>query len=122
MDSMEDKLGSILNDPKMMQQIMALAQSLGQSTETPQKQEPPRKQEAPASTFPEIDPVMLKSLSSMAGQGAIDSNQRTLLKALGPYLHQDRIFKLEKAMRAAKMARIASTFMNQGGFSFLSGR
>lgn len=40
MDSMEDKLGSILNDPKMMQQIMALAQSLGQSTEAPQKQEP----------------------------------------------------------------------------------
>ena len=31
MDSMEDKLGSILNDPKMMQQIMSLAQSLGQN-------------------------------------------------------------------------------------------
>ena len=30
--------------------------------------------------------------------------------------------KLEKAMRAAKMARIASTFMNQGGLSFLTGR
>lgn len=122
MDSMEDKLGSILNDPKMMQQIMSLAQSLGQNTQPQQKQEPPQKQEAPTQSFPEIDPMMLKSLSSMAGQGSIDSNQRTLLKALGPYLHQDRIRKLEKAMRAAKMARIASTFMNQGGLSFLTGR
>lgn len=122
MDSMEDKLGSILNDPKMMQQIMSLAQSLGQNTEQQTKQEPSRKQEAPSQSFPEVDPMMLKSLSSMAGQGSIDPNQRTLLKALGPYLHQDRIRKLEKAMRAAKMARIASTFMNQGGFSFLTGR
>ena len=122
MDSMEDKLGSILNDPKMMQQIMSLAQSLGQNTEPQTKQEPSRKQEAPPQNLPEIDPMMLKSISSMAGQGSIDSNQRTLLKALGPYLHQDRIRKLEKAMRAAKMARIASTFMNQGGLSFLTGR
>ena len=122
MDSMEDKLGSILNDPKMMQQIMSLAQSLGQNTEPQTKQEPSRKQEAPPQNLPEIDPTMLKSISSMAGQGSIDSNQRTLLKALGPYLHQDRIRKLEKAMRAAKMARIASTFMNQGGLSFLTGR
>lgn len=122
MDSMEDKLGSILNDPKMMQQIMSLAQSLGQNTEPQTKQESSRKQEAPPQSFPEIDPMMLKSISSMAGQGSIDSNQRTLLKALGPYLHQDRIRKLEKAMRAAKMARIASTFMNQGGLSFLTGR
>ena len=45
MDSMEDKLGSILNDPKMMQQIMSLAQSLGQNTEPQTKQEPSRKQE-----------------------------------------------------------------------------
>ena len=122
MDSMEDKLGSILNDPKMMQQIMSLAQSLGQNTEPQTTQEPSRKQEAPPQSFPEIDPMMLKSISSMAGQGSIDSNQRTLLKALGPYLHQDRIRKLEKAMRAAKIARIASTFMNQGGLSFLTGR
>ena len=122
MDSMEDKLSSILADPKMMQQIMALAQSLGQNSEPQQKKEPPKRQETPAQSFPEFDPMMLKSLSAMAGQGSIDSNQKSLLKALGPYLHQDRIFKLEKAMRAAKMARIASTFMNQGGLSFLTGR
>ena len=122
MADLQDTLGAILSNPQMMQQIMSLAQSLGQNTEPQTKQEPSRKQEAPSQSFPEIDPMMLKSISSMAGQGSIDPNQRTLLKALGPYLHQDRIRKLEKAMRAAKMARIASTFMNQGGLSFLTGR
>ena len=122
MDSMEDKLNSILGDPKMMQQIMALAQTLGQNQDAAAESTASRKQETPSGNPPDFDPMMLKSISSMAGQSSIDSNQRSLLKALGPYLHQDRIHKLEKAMRAAKMARIASTFMNQGGLSFLSGR
>jgi hypothetical protein len=30
--------------------------------------------------------------------------------------------KLEKAMRAAKMARMASAFLNAGGVSILTGR
>ena len=122
MDSMEDKLNSILGDPKMMQQIMALAQSLGQNQDAPPDSNVSRRQEPPSNPLADFDPMMLKSISSMAGQSSIDANQRSLLKALGPYLHQDRIRKLEKAMRAAKMARIASTFMNQGGLSFLSGR
>ena len=29
MDEMEEKLGSILNNPQMMQQIMSMAQSMG---------------------------------------------------------------------------------------------
>ena len=29
MDDMEEKLGSILNNPQMMQQIMSMAQSMG---------------------------------------------------------------------------------------------
>lgn len=121
MDAMEEKLGSILNDPKMMQQIMALAQSLGQSS--PQaKPEPAAKQESAGQTFPQIDPGMLKNLRTMAGNSSIDHNQQSLLKALGPYLSQDRIHKLERAMRAAKMANLASVFLNQGGLSILTGR
>ena len=40
MDNMEDKIGSILNNPQLMQQIMSMAQSLGQSQST--KQEEPK--------------------------------------------------------------------------------
>ena len=122
MDSMEDKLNSILGDPKMMQQIMALAQSLGQNQDAPPDSSQTRRQDAPSSPLADFDPMMLKNISTMAGQSSIDANQRSLLKALGPYLHQDRIRKLEKAMRAAKLASAASSAFSSGALSFLTGR
>lgn len=120
MEELEDKLGAILSNPQMMQQIMSLAQSLG-SGENQKQQEPP-KQESSPSLPPNIDPAMLQRLAGMAAQSGIDNNQKALLKALGPYLSRERIGKLEKAMRAAKMAGIASVFLSQGGVSFLTGR
>ena len=120
MDGLEDKLGAILSNPQMMQQIMSLAQSLDIGEN--QKQPEPPKQECSPSPPPNIDPAMLQRLAGMAGQSAIDSNQKALLKALGPYLSRERIVKLEKAMRAAKIAGIASVFLSQGGVPFLTGR
>lgn len=114
MSEMEDKLGAILNNPQMMQQIMSLAQSLGQ--EQPQQQEPPKQQ------TPDFDPAMLARLAGLARQSGTDNQQRALLSALSPYLSRERVSKLEKAMQAAKMARLASTFLNSGGLSFLTGR
>ena len=105
MEDMESKLGAILNNPEMMQQIMALAQNFNQKSESP-KQE---KQETPA--FPQIDPAMLQKLSGMAQNSKIDNNQQLLLKALRPYISNRRISKLERAMRAAKMAGFATSFL-----------
>jgi len=96
---MEEQLNQILNDPAAMQKLMAMAQSLGASME--------QKQEAPQ--LPNIDPAMLQRISGLAGNGSIDQQQRALLKALAPYLSSHRISKLENAMRAAKMARIAAS-------------
>ena len=107
MSELEDKLNSVLNNPQMMQQIMAMAQSMGPPS---QKEDGPAKSDA----LPEIDLGMLQKLSGIAGQSTIDKNQRSLLHALGPYLSKERISKLEKAMRAAKMARMASTLMGSG--------
>lgn len=118
MDSMEEKLGSLLSNPQLMQQIMAMANSLTQSNDTPKQP----KQEQPSPALPDFDPKLLGQLSNIAGQGTVDKDQRALLNALSPYLSRDRISRLEKAMRAAKMARFASTFLNQGGLSLLTGR
>ena len=115
MEGMEDKLGAILNNPQMMQQIMSMAQSLGQST--PQQQMPPPQQE-----LPQPDMAALQKLAGLAGQSGIDAQQQALLQALNPYLSRNRVNKLEKAMRAAKMARLATGFLNQGGLSLLTGR
>ena len=114
METMEEKLGAILNNPQMMQQIMSMAQTLN----VPQEQSNP-KPPAPASDF---DPVMLHKIMSLAGNLSADTNQQALLRALQPYLSGDRIRKLEKAMRAAKLASAASTVFGNGGLSFLTGR
>lgn len=117
MDSMEDKLGAILNNPQMMQQIMALAQTMNQSeakTPEPVKPEPPQ-----PSGF---DLNTLAKLGNLAKRGNIDREQQNLLRALTPYLSREKIAKLERAMHAAKMASMASSFLNAGGMQFLSGR
>ena len=106
MDEMNEKLGAILSNPQMMQQIMSMAQSLGSQ---PQPEQPPKND-----SLPEIDLGMLQRLSGLASQGTIDQNQQSLLKALRPYLTRERIEKLEKAMRAAKMARMASGLISSG--------
>ena len=113
MDQMEDKIGAILNNPQLMGQIMNMAQSLGASQPPPQ-QEP--------SPLPNLDPGMIQKLASMAGQSNIDTHQQALLRALNPYLSNRKVEKLEKAMRAAKMARMASGFLGQGGLNMLMGR
>jgi hypothetical protein len=114
MDQMEDKLGTILNNPQLMGQIMQMAQSLGQSS-------PPPEQKS-SSPLPDFDPAMMRNLASLAGQGTVDNNQQALLRALNPYLSRRKVEKLEKAMRAARIARMASGFLGQGGLSALMGR
>ena len=119
MDQMEDKIGAILNNPQMMQQIMSMAQSLGQNSPAPPQNS--QKPEQP-SQLPYFDPALLQKLSGLASQSSIDRDQQALLTALHPYLSRRKVEKLEKAMRAAGIARIASGFLGQGGLSLLTGR
>ena len=117
MDAMEEKLNAILGNPQMMQQIMAMAQAMGQQEE--QRPDPPP---PPQNNNPGIDLAMIQKLSGIARQSSIDKNQQNLLRALTPYLSRERITKLEKAMRAAKLANAASAALSSGAFSFLTGR
>ena len=104
MDGMEEKLGAILGNPQMMQQIMALAQSMGSQSPPP---EPPPKQDSP-------DPVMMQKMMTALQSSGVDAHQRALLSALNPYLTRDRISRLERAMRAAKLAGMATAFLGGG--------
>lgn len=104
MDGMEAKLQQIMGDPDMMQKIMSIAQGF---------QSAPQEAPPPPSPMPDIDMATIQKIASFASQSNIDKNQRNLLAALGPYLSQNRISKLEKAMRAARMANMASAFFSQ---------
>ena len=118
---MEDKLGALLANPQLMQQIMSMAQSLGQSSPAPPP--PPKSEPAPAQpAMPNMDPAMIGKIMSIAGSSSIDRNQKALLCALEPYLSQGRLVKLEKAMRAARLAGAVSTLLPNGAIPFLTGR
>lgn len=116
MSELEEKIGSVLNNPQLMQQILSMAQSMNQ--QPPAVPQEPKKEEP----VPVFDPALLQKLASLAGQNRVDGNQQALLSALCPYLSRDRVGKLEKAMRAARLAGAASAFLNAGGMNLLNGR
>ena len=105
MDDFENKLGQILGNPEMMGKIMAMAQSFG--GQEPQPEFPPQ-QEAP---MPEIDFATIQKLTGLMGKAGVDREQKALLSALSPYISTERVRKLEKAMRAAKLAGVATSFL-----------
>lgn len=104
MENLESGLEAILGNPQMMQQIMAIAQNFQSESAPP----PP-----PAESAPELDFATIQKITSLIGKTGIDTQQKALLQALRPYLSAHRIQKLEKAMRAAKLAGIASTFLGR---------
>lgn len=108
MGDFEEKLASVMNNPEMMEKIMSMAQSLG-GTDQPSQPEPPQ----PANPFGDIDISMLQKLSGFAQQSGIDKNQQSLLHALAPYISQHRVARLERAMRAAKMAGFATNLLGR---------
>lgn len=105
-------MGAILGNPQMMQQIMSLAQSLNVSQEPLQPEHSVTKP-----VIPDFDPALLQKIMRLAGNLGIDRNQQALLCALQPYLTDARIHKLEKAMRAAKLANAASAAFSSGALS-----
>lgn len=116
MDEMEDKLGAILNNPQMMQQIMTMAQSIGGQAATP---EPVKREQEPES-FPQIDLALVRRLSGLAQGSRVEPREKALLQALQAYISVDRVRRLEKAMQAAKMAKMVTSVIGQQGL--LGGR
>ena len=124
MSELDDKLNSILSNPAMMQQILSLAQALNQSEaqhpQAPQSQvqQPQIPQDHFAPTNDRgINPNLLSKIAALMQRGSIDKNQEALLRALRPYLNNQKLEKLERAMHAAKMAGIASEMVNTRGQS-----
>ena len=112
MDDLQTQLGAILGDPAMMSQIMAMAQQLGNSVPDASPPPPPTPQQSPLG---DLDMGAIAKVAGLASQSGIDRNQKALLTALHPYLSQERIRRLEKAMRAAKIAGIATSVLGSSG-------
>lgn len=118
MDDMQKQMADILGNPEMMQTIMSMAQQLSKAPPEDESKEPEKPRMPPM----DMDINMLQQLGAIAQKTAVDRNQQTLLSALAPYLTQSRLQKLEKAMRAAKLAGIASAFLSSPVSPFHIGR
>jgi len=104
MSSLEETLSQVLANPQMMQQILTLANSLGQREQEQPPPSPPPPPPGPAVP----DMAAVQKLAGLAGMAGGDIDQQALLRALGPYISRERRNKLERAMRAARMAAAAS--------------
>ena len=112
MDDLSSAINGFLSQPGAMDQIKAMAQSLGlgdldlpgsgpapvASSEAPAVQT-----SAPAQdTEPPIDPKKLQLLMKAMGDSSSDPSAR-LLEALAPLLQENKREKLDRAVRALKL-------------------
>ena len=114
MGDFESKLEQVLNDPKAMGQIMALAQSLGGGSQPPPPPPPPAEGAAPAGeppaggAMPDLDPKLLGGMASLMGQlGQGDDRRTALLNALRPFVKPERYARLDQAVQIARLSRLA---------------
>ena len=117
--SFEQAVGAMLQDPEQLQKIFALAQSMGLSPPTAQASAPSepavvRQPEpiASAPPAPRLQPPVPDEKQQALGAllqkaGKLDRRQENLLNALKPFLKPERREKIDRAMQAARISRLA---------------
>lgn len=121
MDDFEEKLNSILASPEAMEQIMALAGSLS-GPEGPGRGERPAE---PTRTIPkpvapapaglpavpgDLDPAVLRAVGRLFQEYRRGDDEKTaLLRAMAPFLREERRAKVERAARIARLSRVLRT-------------
>ncbi len=128
MEDLQSTLQSVLSDPAQMAQIAALAESLG--LKPPEKGTGQERQEAseappseggadaayaddsPPSAFTGPEGLDLGKLT--AGLSAMGGSEDRVLGALRPALAPAGRAKADRALRAAKLARLAGQLLGRG--------
>ena len=114
MSDMEEKLNAILNDSDAMSRIMGLAQQLSGGSVNP----PPSESKSPPGT--EIDPKLLSKIMPLVQEmSRTQSQSADLLRALRPYLKEERQGKVERAIKLAHLIHVAKSFLAEGGLDLV---
>ncbi len=121
MDEFEEKLNSILSSPEAMGQIMALANSLsappqGEQETGEQKAGSPSAAPDLSGLFQGMDPAMLQKVMALWGEFNRGGDEKTeLLRAMRPFLREERQAKLDKAMQITRISRVIRAAIAQFG-------
>lgn len=111
MEDLESTISQILGNPESMAQIMSLAKSLGVTP--PQEDEPA--QEPPPQEAPVPDDSLQMMMELVRQFGSTDQRETQLLSALKPYFSQDRQQRIDRALRIAKLSKIAGATLRSFG-------
>ena len=132
MEDFEEKLNAILASPEAMGQIMSLANSLsGQTGETqteqnaqaapvgqaaqaapaaPAGQVTPVAPASPLALLQNLDPALLSTATRLfQAYQRQDDDKAALLRALRPFLRQERQARLERAIQLTRLSRVIRT-------------
>lgn len=134
MDDLAKRLSELLNSPEGMQKIQSVAASMGMLGNSPAAPElappaempppPPPPEEASALS----EGVDLSALSGLLGGGDMlgrlmpllmnfkrDNNDTILLKALRPYLEEDRQHRLDESVKMLQLLQLLPLLKDKGG-------
>ena len=129
MEDFEEKLNAILASPEAMGQIMSLANSLsGQTGEAqaeqnaqtapaapvapvaPAGQVTPVAPGSPLALLQNLDPALLGTATRLfQAYQRQDDDKAALLRALRPFLRQERQARLERAIQLTRLSRVLRT-------------
>lgn len=101
MEALEEALQKLLQDPAQLAGLSSLAHSLGLGAAAPQE---PAGSNAPPPPPPPSPPA-----------GPPDTRQERLLLALKPFLKPSRQEKIDRALRAARLSRLAGSALRGSG-------
>lgn len=111
MAELEDMINSVLNDPEQMNMISSLAKSLmGGEPETQ-----PRENKAAPGLMDGLDPAMLGKIQRLMSGAEKPGESEALLRAMQPYLSEKRRVKMDKALKLARLAKLAGFAMGELG-------
>ena len=110
MSDIEDKINSILGNPDELKRITQLASRLMGS---PASDDAPPDEVSTAASDSGLDPELIARLGSLMSSGG--SEKTALLNAMAPYMSEPRREKLKKAMRFARMAKLAGAMFGEMG-------
>ena len=140
MDELERALRAVLDDPAQLQELRALAGSLGlgqpnaaapqelrelagsMGFSVPQAQperapvpDPPESEPKPMQAVFQQQPLPDPAAAMLRQAGKMDKRQEALLLALKPFLRKERQEKIDRALHAARLASLASLALKNRG-------
>lgn len=108
MDDLSDKIQQLLSSPDAMDKIQSMMAALGAGDTQPSVPPPP------ASPIDGTDMGSLLKLAPLLGQLQQEDNGSNLLKALKPYMHDERSKRLDEAIRILHLMKLLPLFKELG--------